>query len=59
MSKDRRYIVTLDLYIWAESDQEAINNSEALAKHQMETTDNQCKVVSVHDASTHKPRKIK
>jgi hypothetical protein len=61
MSNDKRYIKTVDLYFWAESDEKAIKQAEDFAQELRKDSDNQCKVVSVHDASDtfNKPRKIK
>ncbi len=61
MEKAKRYIQTFDLYFWAQSDDKAIKRAEDFANALREESDNQCKVVSVHDASDtfSKPIKIK
>lgn len=61
MSNLKRYAVTLDFFIWVESDEEAIITAESFAKSQDEKKDDRCKVVSIHDTSVTslKPRKIK
>ena len=57
----KRYVVTVDFYVWCESDQEAIQKAQEYAKNQREKEDDRCGVVSVHDASDtfRKPIKIK
>lgn len=55
----KKYAVTLDLYIWVDSDEFAKVVADAMAKKLGVTKDNQCKVVSIHDASGSRPVKIK
>lgn len=59
MSNQKRYAVTVDLYFWSDNNDEAIKQAEDFADELRKDSDNQCKVVSVHDASTHKPVRIK
>ena len=57
-SKEKRYAVTSNFYIWAESDEEALKRVKELEEVEF---DSHYRVLSVHDASDTftKPRKIK
>lgn len=47
MSKEKRYVVTIEMYVWAETDEEAINESIEAAHEINRAEDNGCAVVSV------------
>ena len=47
MIKSKRYIVTMDFYIDARSDDHAISKAQMIAKHQRDQYDNQCAVLTI------------
>lgn len=46
----KRYAVTIDLYVYAKSDEDAIKQSEQIAKH-LDLDDNKASVQSIHEQS--------
>jgi hypothetical protein len=57
----KRYAVTIDLYVYAESDEDAIKQSEQIAKQMDLDNDNKATVQSIHEQSFGKltSRKVK
>lgn len=47
MTKNKRYIVTMDFYIDARSDDHAISKAQMIAKRQRDQYDNQCAILTV------------
>lgn len=50
MKNEKRYIVTLDLYVYAENDNKAKKEAERYIQHIKEIDDNKAEVVSIHEA---------
>ncbi|MDG1950927.1 MAG: hypothetical protein P8J32_09010 [bacterium] len=51
MEKQRsRYILTMDMYIYAESDEDAIRKSQEIVEKEKDQYDNQAQVLTVHKA---------
>lgn len=48
-SKEVRYAVTMDFYVYANSDEEAAMKAKSIAKDMDSKFDNQAKVVSIHN----------
>ncbi len=46
----KRYAVTIDFYIYADSDAQAIEDAEKFAKDQDKQNDDRCNVISIHRA---------
>ena len=49
MPELKRYAATVDFYVFAESDKDAIKQAEDFCKEQTDKKDNQCKVIEIHD----------
>lgn len=47
MDKMKRYIVKVDMYVWAEDDKAAISKGRMIAEKQREMYDNQCALLEV------------
>ena len=47
----KRYATTIDLYVYAESDEDAIKQSEQIAKQMDLDNDNKASVQSIHEQS--------
>lgn len=47
MNKNKRYIVTIDMYIHARNDEHAVSKAQMIAKRQCDQYDNQCAVIGV------------
>lgn len=45
--QNKRYIVTVDMYVYARNDQHAISKAKMIAKRQCDQYDNQCEVVDI------------
>ena len=45
----KRYAVTIDLYVYAESDDKAIEQADDIAKYMDLDNDNKASVVSIHE----------
>ena len=58
----KKYAITRDLYVWEDSDKEAKARAEVIAEIIAELvmidSENQCSVVSVHDASDARERVV-
>jgi len=57
----KRYVITLDAYIYADTDEEAVNQAADLVKKMNKKYDNDADVVSLHEQpfGTFESRKIK
>ena len=44
-----RYAVTLDLYIWADNDEQAVKEAQQIAADMDKKDDNKCSVVNVYE----------
>lgn len=49
MSKEKRYTVTLDVYVYAENDEGAKKEAEFYKEHLRLVEDNNADVVSIHE----------
>lgn len=49
MSKDKRYVVTMDMYVYAENDHMARKNAHKLADGLKSKLDNQAAVLEIHE----------
>jgi hypothetical protein len=47
----KRYAVTIDLYVYADSDQDAIKQADDIAKQMDLDNDNKASVQSIHEQS--------
>lgn len=45
--KNKRYIVKVDMYVYARNDEHAISKAKMIAKRQCDQYDNQCNVVEI------------
>lgn len=43
----KRYVATVEFYVWADSDMEATNQAKSLCKEQDAKADNRCELVSL------------
>ena len=50
MGKEKRYAVTVDLYVYAETDEKAKEEAEFYKEHIQLVADNKANVVSIHEA---------
>lgn len=48
----KRYVVTLDFYLYAENDESAIKEALKIAYEEDKKFDNRCTVVSLHEQPT-------
>ncbi len=48
--KKQRYVLTMDMYIYAESDEQALMIANDIVKKENDEWDNQAKILSVHSA---------
>lgn len=46
----KRYVVTLDLYVYAKDDTKAKEEAEFYVKHNKLVDDNKAEIVSIHEA---------
>lgn len=46
---EKRYVVTIDFYLFAESDEQAIEKAKSFCEQEKESKDNCCSVVSIHE----------
>jgi len=49
MTKEKRYTVTLDAYLWARNDREAMVKAAKIAEFLQKLDDNQAKVLELHE----------
>ena len=47
MGKEKRYVATMDFYVYANDDQDAINKSKALADNMNMNLDNQAEITGL------------
>ena len=52
MEKDKRYVVTMEFYIWAKDDKTVKQEAEALAKEMDAQEDNRASIVSIYEQPT-------
>lgn len=52
MSKFKRYVVTMDFYLYAENDDEAVKEALKIAYEEDKKHDNKCTVVSINEQPT-------
>ena len=49
MEKEKRYTVTIDLYVYAENDEQAIKEAQFYVEHNRLVEDNKASIVSIHE----------
>lgn len=45
--KDKRYTVTVQMYVWAANDKEAIQEAKSIVEDEIRENDNNCRLISV------------
>lgn len=59
MSKEKRYAVTIDFYVWSESDEEAKKEAERITKELDDKYDNMSAILEIGERETTNYRKLK